>query len=546
MSKAYCNMCKAPFTSEVESFCDKCRAPRRKSCLLCGVAIPHNSQECLFCSAPQDTEIFNKIPLKACECKALLIMSSKVCYNCQLPQKVGYVLPKQSHLLPSSNPPEISSFHLQHAVNQNDTDGKSIPCQKLIQEKTLIEESDNPVTTLSSKQETPSDNVSITEQPSETDSSQQVTLPQVRVELRNQEMSNIVPVHGNIQQISSMSEQDQDSSISTTDTIATTCLDNWGSQQNEIPLPIPSNEPQQLDLYLQNESASINLALVPECETPSSKEASFPKISSQSTIQYTVPSTQSSSFSLPHSTSTSSLSTILSPTSPTTSFTVVAPSMLPLPSLSPSIPSGSVSCPVTLHSSSNQTCMSFKRNLSEREVITPEKKLKIDAQSDLEQFALHNVSEEKSAMATDSEEKTSDIETYESGLVIKNAGNQIYSSLSHAQQIPSEVQEGLIAESQFSPSRKRRNSPELNGTTAVKSKKIACATRVSTQNTSVSIESTNVSNKNDYGTPPTSPKPIVKSGEKQLEERKSEGATFVAVESDSDESPSDNHEQVHL
>lgn len=101
----YCKKCKAFFTSDSELFCAKCRAPRRKPCILCGIAISHNSHECTFCLAPQDKHIFEKTPLKECSCGVYVMMSSAACYNCRSVLQIGYVRPQHQKM--PNEPPSI-------------------------------------------------------------------------------------------------------------------------------------------------------------------------------------------------------------------------------------------------------------------------------------------------------------------------------------------------------------------------------------------------------------------------------------------------------
>lgn len=156
-----CTKCKASFASDLEHFCSNCRFPRRKPCILCGLEISYNIEECIFCLAPQDEQIFEITPLKKCSCGALVMMSSAACYNCQSVLQVGYVLPQQQKLpnVPSSiEPPQEAS----HQVSCNVNSGASVSNSDA-PSQAITEESSNQLfilNTLSSGQEMPNINPS--------------------------------------------------------------------------------------------------------------------------------------------------------------------------------------------------------------------------------------------------------------------------------------------------------------------------------------------------------------------------------------------------
>ena len=86
---------------------------QRKPCLLCNVLLHPTAQNCPFCSAPQDEEVFDQTPLKQCfnsQCAAYLMVDFSVCYRCKSlqPQNQPSKITADSHMATSSVPPAVS------------------------------------------------------------------------------------------------------------------------------------------------------------------------------------------------------------------------------------------------------------------------------------------------------------------------------------------------------------------------------------------------------------------------------------------------------
>ena len=86
---------------------------QRKPCLMCNVLLHPTAQNCPFCSAPQDEEVFDQTPLKQClnsQCGAYLMVDFSVCYRCKSlqPQKQPSTVTPDSHMATSSIPPAVS------------------------------------------------------------------------------------------------------------------------------------------------------------------------------------------------------------------------------------------------------------------------------------------------------------------------------------------------------------------------------------------------------------------------------------------------------
>ena len=86
---------------------------QRKPCLLCNVLLHPTAQNCPFCSAPQDEEVFDQTPLKLCsnsQCGAYLMVDLLVCYRCKSPQPQHHpsAMSSDSHMSTSNIPPAVS------------------------------------------------------------------------------------------------------------------------------------------------------------------------------------------------------------------------------------------------------------------------------------------------------------------------------------------------------------------------------------------------------------------------------------------------------
>ena len=94
-SPVLCKACRKPLRLPDDPFCSLCGMPQhvqeltRKPCLLCRSPLHFSAQNCVFCSAPQDPQIFQQTQLKSCvnvNCLAPLLINLPVCYWCQTVQ----------------------------------------------------------------------------------------------------------------------------------------------------------------------------------------------------------------------------------------------------------------------------------------------------------------------------------------------------------------------------------------------------------------------------------------------------------------------------